>query len=273
MRLNEQNSNKSGRSPHALRQLFAFFALACGLTWVLAAPVSLAWMRHLAPSPSAMACAGLSAFGPLVAALLIAGRQKQLRNVFGHWQSNPAWIVLALFTPMMIHVIATALSMATGRAPGEWLHPPSTPERVAALLVFPVGEEFGWRGFAYPRLVERYGLVKGSLVLGALWGVWHLMYSIPPDTGHFDGVLFGMTVAELLLYSLLIAWVFERAQRSMAVAIAFHAGSHLDRLENVPFADFRLHAMHLAVVATLAIVAARSLVNAERRSKRHRLAI
>lgn len=247
--------------------MFPFFALAFGITWVLAAPVDIAWVRHVPPSPFAVGCAGLSAFGPLFAALIIAGRQKQLRGVFGRWRSNPAWIVLALFTPMFMHVTATALAIALGRAPGEWLHPPSTPERMAALIVFPLGEEFGWRGFAYPRMVERYGLVKGSLLLGALWGVWHLMYSIDPNAGRFDGVLFGMTMAELVLYSLLVAWVFERAQRSMAVAIAFHAGAHLDRMENVPFSDFRLHGMHLALLAMLAAIAARSLAKAERRAE------
>ena len=50
-----------------------FFAPACAITWVLAAPAALAWMQHQAPPPFALACAGLSAFGPLLAALAIAG--------------------------------------------------------------------------------------------------------------------------------------------------------------------------------------------------------
>jgi membrane protease YdiL (CAAX protease family) len=246
--------------------VLSFFGIACGFTWLLAAPLAHSWAEHTPPPPYAMAGAGLSAFGPLVAALAVSARQKVLGETFGRWRTAPKWILLALFAPMVIHVVATALAVALGESPVDWLHPPSAPERVAALVVFPIGEEFGWRGFAHPRLMERFGLVKGSLVLGALWGVWHLMYSITPDSGGFDPATFAMTMAELPLYTLLITWVFERANRSMAVAIAFHAGGHLDHFELVPFTHVRLHAMNLLVLGVLAAAAAHSL------SKKDRLA-
>lgn len=244
--------------------VFAYFAIACGVTWLLATPLDLAWMRHTTPPPHALAGAGLSAFGPLIAALVVAGRQKRLGEIFRRWGTNPKWIVLALFTPMAAHVIATALSFVIGGKPTQWLHPPQTSEQVAALVVFSLGEEFGWRGFAHPRMMDRYGFVKGSLALGAFWGLWHFMYSFTPGVGTFDPFTFGMMMVELPLYTLVVTWVFERANRSMAVAIAFHAGGHLDRIENEPHADVRIHAMHLLVVAVLAALAARSLAKAER---------
>lgn len=36
-----------------------------------------------------------------------------------------------------------------------------------------LGEEVGWRGAMYPRLKERFGLLKGRLLGGLIWGVWH----------------------------------------------------------------------------------------------------
>jgi membrane protease YdiL (CAAX protease family) len=247
------------KEPTSTDGLFAFFAIACALTWLLATPVALAWMHHTAPPPYAVACAGLSAFGPLVAALVIAGRQRRLGEVFGRWRTNPLWIVLALVTPMTIHTVAAALSTASGFRPSQWLHPLSSPEQIAALVVFPLGEEFGWRGFAYPRMVKRYGAVKGSLGLGAVWGLWHLFYSISPTTGHFDLFMFGYEMVELPLYSLIIAWLFEHANRSMGVAVAVHAGAHLDQLEHAPRSEIGLHAAHIAVVVLLAAGAARWL--------------
>src|SRR6476659_5912934 len=92
--------------------VFAFFAAACGVTWLLATPLALAWVRHTPPAPPALAAAGLSAFGPLLAALAVAGRQRRLSEVFGQWRTNPAWVVLALFAPMGVHVLATALCAA-----------------------------------------------------------------------------------------------------------------------------------------------------------------
>src|SRR5581483_11175142 len=134
---------------------FGFFVLACAITWLLAAPTAVAWMRHAAPAPFALACAGLSAFGPLLAALCFSFRREDRANLFRRFSARPALIALALAAPFAIHLIATALYAAFGGQPSAWLHPPTRPEQIAALVVFPLGEEFGWRGFAHPRLVAR----------------------------------------------------------------------------------------------------------------------
>ena len=39
-------------------------------------------------------------------------------------------------------------------------------------IMFSLGEEFGWRGFAYPRMAQRHGPVIGSLLLGCVWAIW-----------------------------------------------------------------------------------------------------
>ncbi len=239
--------------------VYVYFLLACAITWTMASPAALAWMHHQAPAPLAVAGAGLSAFGPLLAALVVAGRQRQLRQLFGRWRTRPAWVLLALLAAPLVHVIATALLLAIGGHPDRWFHPPNTPEAVAALVVFPLGEEFGWRGFAHPRMVSRHGAVRGALMVGVGWGLWHLMYTITPAAGGFDPFELAMIVTELPLYALLIAWVFERANRSMAVAIAFHVGAHLDHIERAPRTDLRLHLLHLLVLAVAAGAAARSL--------------
>jgi membrane protease YdiL (CAAX protease family) len=238
---------------------YLYFALACAITWLLAIPAARAWIRHQAPSPGAVACAGLSAFGPLLAALAIAGPQRRLRELFGRWRAHPAWIALALLAAPLLHALATSMFASVGGRPSEWFHPPVTPESLAAMVVFPLGEEFGWRGFAHPRMVARFGPVRGSLALGAVWGLWHLAYAVTPQAGGFDPFVFGMTMIELPLYALVIAWIFERANRSMAVAIAFHIGAHIDQIERAPRAELGLHLAHLAVLAVAATLAARAL--------------
>jgi hypothetical protein len=90
------------------------------------------------------------------------------------------------------------------------------------------------------------------------------MYSVTPDSGRFDFFAFANILVQLPLYSLIIAWVLERANRSMAVAIAFHAGAHLDRLDPSASTGLLLHGMHLVVVAVLAVIAALSLAKADR---------
>lgn len=51
------------------------------------------------------------------------------------------------------------------------------------------GEEYGWRYFLQPLLQRRFGLVKGVVLLGVLWGIWHL----PLDFFYYSTPEYGMT--------------------------------------------------------------------------------
>lgn len=51
------------------------------------------------------------------------------------------------------------------------------------------GEEYGWRYFLQPALQRKFGLKKGVLLLGVLWGLWHLPLNFlyySPQTGFFS---------------------------------------------------------------------------------------
>ncbi|WP_251862260.1 type II CAAX endopeptidase family protein [Clostridium sp. Marseille-Q2269] len=41
-----------------------------------------------------------------------------------------------------------------------------------------LGEEYGWRYFLQPALQKRFGKIKGVIILGLIWGIWHLPLNI-----------------------------------------------------------------------------------------------
>lgn len=86
-----------------------------------------------------------------------------------------------------------------------------------------IGEEFGWRGLLQREFIERFGRLRGVVLLGAFWAVWHLPsllagYNYPeyPVLGAL--VLFPLT---LISWSIVLAWLTLRA-RSFWPAVFVH---------------------------------------------------
>jgi membrane protease YdiL (CAAX protease family) len=248
-------------SERSLREVFVYYALACALTWALGLPATLAFLRHEAPSAAATAAAGLSALGPLFAALVVGLHQGSVRRVFRIRTSSSwmLWAALALLAPLALRLVAAVVTAGLGWQLSQSVYPPELPTQVAALIVFPLGEEFGWRGFAYPRLRDRYGVVYGSLFVGAMWSLWHLGYLVDMRTGELGWVAQLESLISLPLYSVILTWFFEKARGSLAVAITFHAAAHLNHIELAPRAEVGFHVTHLLVVGAAAAVAARAL--------------
>ena len=93
-----------------------------------------------------------------------------------------------------------------------------------------MGEEPGWRGFALPRLEQRSGPLVGTILLGVLWGLWHLpLFLLVPGyngagTG-FVGILipFVAFVILVIAYTVVFTWVFNNTRGSILLAILLHA--------------------------------------------------
>lgn len=222
-------------------------------------PAVLFWLQDRDPPEWAIPLLGLSAFGPTIAAVIVASRRGETRTVFRPWRTNPIWIVLALFTPMALQLVAVCIEVLLGGHPSSWVHLPSTPEQITALVVFSIGEEFGWRGYAQPRLEKSHGPIVGSLIVGVVWAVWHLFYLVSPDTHEVDPWSAGIMLS-LPMYSIVFAWFLRRSGGSLAIALALHAGGHLDSMARIPPEEFRLRMITLLVIAVAACLAGRSLL-------------
>lgn len=74
-------------------------------------------------------------------------------------------------------------------------------------LIIAFGEEYGWRGFLQPELIQ-LGKVKGVLLLGLIWGAWHwpliwMGYNFPgqPVLGSLLMVLYCIFLAFVLAHA------------------------------------------------------------------------
>ena len=88
---------------------------------------------------------------------------------------------------------------------------------IAQLPSSPLLEEFGWRGFALPKLQEHFSALTSSLLLGLLWGLWHLPLTLAYGDPVFPFLL------KITAISVLITWVFNNTRGSMLLAMLCHA--------------------------------------------------
>jgi membrane protease YdiL (CAAX protease family) len=84
------------------------------------------------------------------------------------------------------------------------------------------GEELGWRAYALPRLANRLGLASASVVLGAIWAVWHLPLFLIPGTETFAQP-FPVYLAGVTALSVAMAWLYWRTNGSLMLTMMMHA--------------------------------------------------
>lgn len=89
------------------------------------------------------------------------------------------------------------------------------------LVTGPLCEELGWRGFALPRLLKRFTPFNASLILGAIWGVWHLPAFFVSGMVQ-AGMSLPLFLLNALLLSIFVTWVFRHTGGSVLVAVLIH---------------------------------------------------
>ena len=84
------------------------------------------------------------------------------------------------------------------------------------------GEELGWRGYALPRLSRVVGLPAASLLIGAVWALWHLPLFFMAGTDSV-GTSFVIYLLHVIALSVAMAWLYWRTGGSLLLVMLMHA--------------------------------------------------
>lgn len=219
----------------AKRPVSSFFLLAFLITWALWIPLLLLekkiilfslppWVRELGiygPSAAAFFCT-----------VILSGRRgvAELLRKIVVWRVRARWYALALFGAWFIGLIALTLSALFGTADFSFAgRPPALlfPLFLAWVIIFggPLGEEFGWRGFALPRLMDSHGPYLASLILGLIWSLWHIPLFFISGTTQHDLAFIPYTLMTIPL-TFIYTWIYCRSRGSLLLAILFHGASN-----------------------------------------------
>jgi len=218
------------RSPFLL-----FFLLSLVISWAIWVPqaaVTLGIAESAIPPESPLML--LSVWGPGLAAIIVtlvmagkAGLHK-LFHPIRYWSVGIQWYLFVLFYPAAIWLVGRAIDTLLGQS-YELTIPILThfgPEQammvpVALLSAFPntLGEELGWRGFALPKLQAKYNALVSSVILGLLWGFWHIPLWIANGQ---TGLPLLVDVLAIVAPAILFTWVYNNTGGSLLLAWLFH---------------------------------------------------
>src|SRR5262245_50878184 len=224
--------------------LVAYFGIALAGTWLTILPLLLG-QDGLSLFPYRFGDTGilfalLGTFtGPLLAAYMVtavtsgkAGVRALLRRCV-QWRVGIPWYFVALFGYLLIWLTSESIwlngapLLALLAQPSSIVSAYLPPFILFLALAF--GEEIGWRGFALPRLQQRCGPMRGTLILATLHGLWHVPALLVP--GFVSGSTFSLPfiigwIATVVAATFLYTWIFNHTGGSLLIAILVHAGSN-----------------------------------------------
>lgn len=140
------------------------------------------------------------------------------------WKVPAGCYVALLIPPAAILLTLSALSLEVSSAYAPGFFPPG----IAFGVIAGFFEEIGWTGFACPRLSTRLGATRGALLLGLLWGLWHIpvvdSLGVAAPHGSSWPWFFAAFVLLVMAVRLLICWLYSRTG-SILIAQLMHASS------------------------------------------------
>ncbi|KUM86265.1 CAAX protease [Streptomyces pseudovenezuelae] len=219
-----------------------FFTLAFALSWAAWTPYVLSgnglgvWDFTFPGGRAGSQLSGVlpgAYLGPIASALLVTGITEG-RAGLRTWRARMTrfgvswrwYAVVLLAVPAVLTLASAALAGRGPALPSAALLAAYLPGLLIQMITTGLAEEPGWREFAMPRMQRRYGPLTATLVVGALWGCWHLPLFLT-EWGGGPHVAWTVPVEFLVMtitFSCVMTWVFNRSGESMPLVMLLHTG-------------------------------------------------
>lgn len=196
-------------------QILSFFILVFGLSiplWLLQLLIKNNSLPLNIPITDILA-----AFTPLLAGIILsyieygkAGVKKLITNAFAFYKIDVKKIIQLTLLPILIFLIIYFVITN--------FYPTFLPQTYSVtiwtlplLLIFfflgAIGEEIGYMGYVYPKMDKKFGMIKGAILLGLIWSIWH--YPSMWEQGRNLTFFFWGTVGTIsyrVIYVLIYKW-------------------------------------------------------------------
>jgi len=218
-------------------QLETFFLLTFLLAWVMWFPAALTKLSGGISILGPDKVGSLARWAPGIAAVIITAflAEKQgigdLFRPLRIWKVPFGWYLFALLFQPALFFVSKWIDFSLLDKSYEVISPLSSTDIEAPFVFIAIGaiisaipgafmEELGWRGFALPRMQNKYNALTASIILGLIWGAWHIpsiMYL--EDVGTLNIV---WAVVNTISVTILFTWIFNNTRGSLLLVTLFH---------------------------------------------------
>lgn len=209
-----------------------YFVLAFAITWVIWLPGVLAtWGWIELPVPF-IVFFFIGTWGPFLAASIVTYRESGWGGVKAFWRRGLDWKIgvrwivvivgialLASAVPLGVHLLLGGPPPASTLLSVPWM---IVPVVATYFLTGGGNEEWGWRGFALDRFQARWSPLASAVILGLIWGLWHLpLFFIQYTAQYHEPLWLFMLLAPGM--SVLHSWVYNGTGGNLVAAWLLHA--------------------------------------------------
>jgi membrane protease YdiL (CAAX protease family) len=221
------------------KRVVLYTLLAYAFTWTILFALQAAYTASFISKDQMNLLYNFGALGPSIAAVITAYTFYKKAGVTALFSRitlkgvNRSSLLLML-SPLVLMLVGVLLYPVLSGSPysfsitQEQFHLTSLVSYVGWALPFvsyAVFEELGWRGFLLPHLQEKYSAFKATVILWAIWALWHIpmfftRFEFSP--GIAVGFFIGIFVGSMILTSL-----FNQSRGSILAVILFHLTNNI----------------------------------------------
>ena len=207
----------------------SFFVLTIIFTLPAYVLVALTGLNIILSPEMVFAFIPLAVIAPICAALVLTyrksggiGVKKLLKRSFDYKRvKNKKWFwPTILLMPLLISLVFGVSSLLELELLPARMPLIAAPIALIMFFLAALFENIGWMGYAFEPMSNRWGLFKSTLLLGVIWGLWHVpmyIFAIP------EPEMIVAQVIVLITLRFIIVWLYSNTGKSVFIAILLHA--------------------------------------------------
>ena len=223
--------------------LVVFFLLVFGLTWPFMIVDALG-SHDVLPFRLPIPLMIVMGYMPTLAAVIVAGLTKGKEGIRALFRKlliakvGLRWYAIAIFGYAAICAGAIGLANLFGESVIPFLSEdfPKFSNPVEMVLSVAVmflavslvnGEELAWRGFALPRLQAKFNALTSSVILGVMWGLFHLPLFFTLTGSSQAGASFLGFLLSTVSLTVIFTWMYNHTRGSVLLAYLLHGATNI----------------------------------------------